>query len=210
MAKAALKPADAMPRPRQQMPCQGRGSLKPAKMPCHGQGLASQRCHAKAPPEDAMPRQRQMPKPEDAMPWLRPVPVVAYLKRRNSVRIVRLCSSRHLVALGEPQSISRLRLSSLPCRLHRPLGAYARVSDSSLRRVHASSTKASPALAAAAGYGRYRLDRGRLAGRSYAVPGRERRNATVDPAKSHMLVSKIKPCMCKYELIQTVKLRMAH
>ncbi|KAL2248109.1 UNVERIFIED_CONTAM: hypothetical protein Sindi_2663200 [Sesamum indicum] len=31
----------------------------------------------------------------------------------------------------------------------------------------------------------------------------------VDPASSHMLVSKIKPCMCKYELIQTVKLRMA-
>ncbi|KAL2319144.1 hypothetical protein Fmac_033020 [Flemingia macrophylla] len=28
----------------------------------------------------------------------------------------------------------------------------------------------------------------------------------VDPASSHMLVSKIKPCMCKYELIQTVKL----
>jgi len=25
-----------------------------------------------------------------------------------------------------------------------------------------------------------------------------------------MLVSKIKRCMCKYELIQTVKLRMAH
>ena len=32
----------------------------------------------------------------------------------------------------------------------------------------------------------------------------------VDSASSHMLVSKIKPCMCKYELIQTVKLRMAH
>ena len=32
----------------------------------------------------------------------------------------------------------------------------------------------------------------------------------VDPASSHMLVSKIKPCMCKYELNQTVKLRMAH
>ncbi|KAI4295136.1 hypothetical protein L6164_037888 [Bauhinia variegata] len=29
----------------------------------------------------------------------------------------------------------------------------------------------------------------------------------VDPASSHMLVSKIKPCMCKYELIQTVKLQ---
>ncbi|KAJ6824370.1 hornerin-like [Iris pallida] len=32
----------------------------------------------------------------------------------------------------------------------------------------------------------------------------------VDPASSHMLVSKIKPCMCKYEQVQTVKLRMAH
>ena len=32
----------------------------------------------------------------------------------------------------------------------------------------------------------------------------------VDPASSHMLVSKIKLCMCKYEQIQTVKLRMAH
>ena len=31
----------------------------------------------------------------------------------------------------------------------------------------------------------------------------------VDPASSHMLVSKIKPCMCMYEQIQTVKLRMA-
>ena len=31
----------------------------------------------------------------------------------------------------------------------------------------------------------------------------------VDPASSHMLVSKIKPCMCKYERY-TVKLRMAH
>ncbi|KAL2319111.1 hypothetical protein Fmac_032987 [Flemingia macrophylla] len=27
-----------------------------------------------------------------------------------------------------------------------------------------------------------------------------------DPASSHMLVSKIKPCMCKYELIQTPEL----
>lgn len=36
------------------------------------------------------------------------------------------------------------------------------------------------------------------------------RRYLVDPASSHMLVSKIKPCMSKYELIQTVKLRMAH
>ena len=32
----------------------------------------------------------------------------------------------------------------------------------------------------------------------------------VDPASSHMLVSKIKPCMSKYKLTYTVKLRMAH
>ena len=32
----------------------------------------------------------------------------------------------------------------------------------------------------------------------------------VDSASSHMLVSKIKPCMCKYKLFCTVKLRMAH
>ncbi|KAG5615376.1 hypothetical protein H5410_015200 [Solanum commersonii] len=32
----------------------------------------------------------------------------------------------------------------------------------------------------------------------------------VDPASSHMLVSKIKPCMCNYKQIHIVKLRMAH
>ena len=32
----------------------------------------------------------------------------------------------------------------------------------------------------------------------------------VDPASSHMFVSKIKPCMSKYKLLYTVKLRMAH
>ncbi|KAF7807836.1 hypothetical protein G2W53_039997 [Senna tora] len=52
--------------------------------------------------------------------------------------------------------------------------------------------------------------------RHYTGEGCGRRNMSkedcylVDPASSHMLVSKIKPCMCKYELIQTVKLRMAH
>ena len=43
-----------------------------------------------------------------------------------------------------------------------------------------------------------------------AAPASPRTCYLVDPASSHMLVSKIKPCMCKYELIQTVKLRMAH
>ncbi len=32
----------------------------------------------------------------------------------------------------------------------------------------------------------------------------------VDPAGSHMLVSKIKPCMSKYKQLYTVKLRTAH
>ena len=32
----------------------------------------------------------------------------------------------------------------------------------------------------------------------------------VDPASSHMLVSKIKPCKSKYKLNYTVKLRIAH
>jgi hypothetical protein len=41
-------------------------------------------------------------------------------------------------------------------------------------------------------------------------PLMERNSYLVDPASSHMLVSKIKPCMCKYKLFCTVKLRMAH
>jgi hypothetical protein len=32
----------------------------------------------------------------------------------------------------------------------------------------------------------------------------------VDPASSHMLVSKIKPCMSKYKSILYLKLRIAH
>ena len=32
----------------------------------------------------------------------------------------------------------------------------------------------------------------------------------VDPASSHMLISKIKPCMSKYKSFIQVKLRMAH
>ena len=38
----------------------------------------------------------------------------------------------------------------------------------------------------------------------------DRDSYLVDPASSHMLVSKIKPCMSKYKRIHTVKLRMAH
>jgi hypothetical protein len=43
-------------------------------------------------------------------------------------------------------------------------------------------------------------------------PGcRDRQNSyLVDPASSHMLVSKIKPCMSKYKQLYTVKLRTAH
>ena len=48
-----------------------------------------------------------------------------------------------------------------------------------------------------------------------AIGGASRRSCShssylVDPASSHMLVSKIKPCMSKYKLLYTVKLRTAH
>ena len=49
-----------------------------------------------------------------------------------------------------------------------------------------------------------------ITSRACTVPTFRKECYLVDPASSHMLVSKIKPCMCKYELIQTVKLRMAH
>ena len=61
-----------------------------------------------------------------------------------------------------------------------------------------------------------RLERKTTAGPANASCGGRRADSSkrtcylVDPASSHMLVSKIKPCMCKYELIRTVKLRMAH
>jgi hypothetical protein len=42
------------------------------------------------------------------------------------------------------------------------------------------------------------------------VPFRSDVSYLVDPASSHMLVSKIKPCMSKYKQFCTVKLRMAH
>jgi hypothetical protein len=41
-------------------------------------------------------------------------------------------------------------------------------------------------------------------------PSRSHSGYLVDPASSHMLVSKIKPCMSKYKLLYTVKLRTAH
>lgn len=60
--------------------------------------------------------------------------------------------------------------------------------------------------------GRARLGpRRALTGRSGSCDaGVAQERYLVDPASSHMLVSKIKPCMCEYEQIQTVKLRMAH
>jgi hypothetical protein len=42
------------------------------------------------------------------------------------------------------------------------------------------------------------------------ISGARGNSYLVDPASSHMLVSKIKPCMSKYKQICTVKLRMAH
>ena len=41
-------------------------------------------------------------------------------------------------------------------------------------------------------------------------PSRQIGGYLVDPASSHMLVSKTKPCMSEYKRLCTVKLRMAH
>jgi hypothetical protein len=58
------------------------------------------------------------------------------------------------------------------------------------------------------------LGEGRVARKGKTKEGRRKtpRNGSylVDPASSHMLVSKIKPCMSKYKRDYTVRLRMAH
>ena len=46
--------------------------------------------------------------------------------------------------------------------------------------------------------------------RVFPVLQRWQQSYLVDPASSHMLVSKIKPCMSKYKHLYTVKLRTAH
>jgi hypothetical protein len=46
--------------------------------------------------------------------------------------------------------------------------------------------------------------------RFFFIPVLFYKSYLVDPASSHMLVSKIKPCMSKYKQLCTVKLRMAH
>jgi hypothetical protein len=46
--------------------------------------------------------------------------------------------------------------------------------------------------------------------KSYGTALTNTNSYLVDPASSHMLVSKIKPCMSKYKHLYTVKLRTAH
>jgi hypothetical protein len=46
--------------------------------------------------------------------------------------------------------------------------------------------------------------------KSYGTALKKTKSYLVDPASSHMLVSKIKPCMSKYKHLYTVKLRTAH
>ena len=46
--------------------------------------------------------------------------------------------------------------------------------------------------------------------RAWCASGFLSQRYLVDPASSHMLVSKIKPCMSKYKQLYTVKLRTAH
>ncbi|THG08421.1 hypothetical protein TEA_015079 [Camellia sinensis var. sinensis] len=57
--------------------------------------------------------------------------ICAYLKKTNLVCIVCLYSPHHLVALGEPQSISRVPCCplTLPCRWHGPRAVILLLSD---------------------------------------------------------------------------------
>ncbi|PJZ17746.1 hypothetical protein CEW46_32735, partial [Bacillus cereus] len=76
---------------------------------------------------------------------------------------------------------------------------------------HTVGTRPRPLFAPKASVRRFvRTTPATVLGSSHAGGGVGEECYLVDPASSHMLVSKIKPCMCKYELIQTVKLRMAH
>ena len=95
-------------------------------------------------------------------------------------------------------------------------------------RTHSGARGGAPAIGRAFVY-RLAIDAG-LSSSNHTTPGRARVDGTarrfglhsakrgggpsdgsylVDPASSHMLVSKIKPCMSKYNLY-TGKLRMAH
>jgi hypothetical protein len=56
----------------------------------------------------------------------------------------------------------------------------------------------------------YLLRSSRLGGSAGPLRGLASGSYLVDSASSHMLVSKIKPCMSKYKHSCTVKLRMAH
>lgn len=99
-----------------------------------------------------------------------------------------------------------------------PLSEGAAVNlDASAPFGHHSADSHSPTGNHSCGFGRRRV-RGdsaprasaRRAFRTGGVASDVKGSYLVDPASSHMLVSKIKPCMSKYKLLYTVKLRMAH
>ena len=78
-----------------------------------------------------------------------------------------------------------------------------------LVRVARASSRLSLSLPAAAAAERHVAPPDGGAARGRRRP-RQRGRYLVDSASSHMLVSKIKPCMCKYKQSYKAKLRMAH
>lgn len=161
--------------------------------------------------------------------WAR-VCCVAYRTRRNGLATnVAIRGRAAEAARGGPESSSRAPSSRWPFT-----GAYGNGSrgDGSgfwmrnVQRAYYSSNRRTtsgriggrgPNRAAMLGTLRVGRSLGRLGRTTGAARPRPRASPRkleecylVDPASSHMLVSKIKPCMCKYEQIQTVKLRMAH
>ena len=119
----------------------------------------------------------------------------------------------HTVRRGEPKSRPRVPRPPRPVVRGRGPRAGTRILGLGRRSGHGALTPICPTNTLLANDGRARLGPGCAPsgrGRAHATHGVAEECYLVDPASSHMLVSKIKPCMCKYEQIQTVKLRMAH
>ena len=135
----------------------------------------------------------------------RSVPVVSGVLRPLGLRIVGVCAggrvSEACVVRRVPGAFGVFHAPSCPGP-RRSISVIVML----LRLVHVFAPPSPGASArAACGPSRHDWRRRLLCAASWRYD-----SYLVDPASSHMLVSKIKPCMSKYKLLYTVKLRMAH
>ncbi|RXI09571.1 hypothetical protein DVH24_033639 [Malus domestica] len=135
-----------------------------------------------------------------------------YLSRRNAASrrpfppLAALPAEDDIVAVLVSRT-SRTRCGAFRCASFR---STSRMRNAEGRWVFTASDRPIEALSLDAYDCRARREPSTVKVVGLARAGVEEECYLVDPASSHMLVSKIKPCMCKYEQIQTVKLRMAH